>query len=71
MVTPISLEPPRPGDGSGICERPKTQRERYEETKQEAQEAHAEKMIVQIQYRHEQEQRAYRAFRELFGDDDG
>lgn len=75
MVTPVSLEPPCPGDGSGICERPKTRRERYEEAKQEARAEYYEEQYenhlqqqAREQYRHEQEQRAFRAFRELFGD---
>lgn len=68
MVTPISLEPPRPGDGSGICERPKTRGERYEEAKQETQAEYYEEQYEK--YLKEQEQQAYRAFRELFGDDD-
>jgi len=51
MVTPISLEPPRPGDGSGICEYPETERDRYERQRQEAEAEYWAKKAKEARHR--------------------
>lgn len=47
MPLPISVRPPSPGDGSGICEYPETEEERAERKRLEAREAHWDREIAE------------------------
>lgn len=67
MPAPISLVPPRPGDGSGICEYPDDPR--YPPNEYDS-ESYAR--YIRKRRREALERKAYRAFRALFtegGDD--
>lgn len=52
MPAPISLIPPSPGDGSGICERHETERQRYERRKQEARAEYWEEKVRAYKAKH-------------------
>lgn len=66
MVLPVSVRPPRPGDGSGICEERDTREKRREEREMEQLSREIEALVEE-----KRENQAYCAFRELFSEENG